>query len=154
MNTDTTSDPTPQIRQFFADFESASRDQDWSRYEEMYLPEFLNLDPSSASTVARDDLIAFLPHRKRVFERARATGTTLTSLTIERLDARHVLARTTWDVAFDHDRTAVTLRSTFLLRREDRWRIAVYLNHDSLLENLGLDGSPLDSRPDGGGSAP
>jgi ketosteroid isomerase-like protein len=32
----------------------------------------------------------------------------------------------------------VQLRSTFVLRYEDRWRIALYLNHGSLLEFLGL----------------
>jgi hypothetical protein len=36
----------------------------------------------------------------------------------------------------------VTLRSSFLLRRtEDGWRIAVYLNHESLLELLGVSAS-------------
>jgi hypothetical protein len=49
-----------------------------------------------------------------------------------------VQARTTWKVLFDHEREPVCLRTTFLLRREDRWRIAVYLNHGSLLELLGL----------------
>ena len=32
----------------------------------------------------------------------------------------------------------MTLRTTFVLRHEDRWRVAVYLNHGSLLELLGL----------------
>ena len=126
------------IGQFFADFERASADQAWDRYGSMFLPTFLNLDPDTAAAVARDDLIAFLPHRKGLFERAGATGTTLTDLEIETLDERHVLARTTWAVQFNEQHHPVVLRSTFTLRREDGWRIAVYLNHESLLELLGL----------------
>lgn len=104
----------------------------------MFLPHFLTMDPTSAAPVAREALIAFLPRRKSIFERAGATGTTLGSLHVEPLDDNHILARTTWDVVFDHDRDPVALRSTFILRREDRWRIAAYLNHGSLLELLGL----------------
>ncbi len=132
-----TGDVRLQVQQFFADFEEASRVMDWSRYGDMFLPQFMNLDPDSSGSVARDDLIAFLPHRKAIFDGAGATGTTLASLETEPLDSRHVVARTTWDVAFDHEHEPVVLRSTFLLRHEDRWRIAVYLNHGSLSELLG-----------------
>jgi hypothetical protein len=125
-----------EIQQFFADFEEASRAEAWARYGELFLPAFLSLDPESGRPVSRDDLIAFLPHRKALFDRAGATGTVLASLEAETMDSRHVLARTSWDVLFDHQREPVVLRSTFLLRREDRWWIAVYLNHESLLELL------------------
>jgi ketosteroid isomerase-like protein len=127
-----------EIEAFFADFESAADNEDWTRYGDMFLEQFFNMDPASARTVARDDLIAFLPHRKTVFERAGATGTRLANLHLERLDEIHVLARTTWDVLFNHDHAPVQLRSTFVLRHEDRWRIALYLNHGTLLELLGL----------------
>ena len=33
------------IEEFFADFEDASRNEDWQRYGEMFLPEFTNMDP-------------------------------------------------------------------------------------------------------------
>jgi hypothetical protein len=125
-----------EIEQFFADFEEASRAQAWTRYGDLFLPQFLNLDPRSCGSVARDDLIAFLPQRKAIFDRAGATGTVLTTLETEWMDPRHVLARTSWDVLFDHPRAPVVLRTTFVLRREDGWRIAVYLNHGSLLELL------------------
>jgi ketosteroid isomerase-like protein len=131
-----TTDRTAEIQQFFAEFDRASRDEDWSRYGEMFLDQFLNLDPSSAAPVARDALVAFLPRRKAVFERAGASGTRLTGVQVDTLDDRHALARTTWDVVFDTDHAPVGLEATFLLRYEDRWRIAVYLNHHSLLELL------------------
>ncbi|MBV9831139.1 MAG: nuclear transport factor 2 family protein [Marmoricola sp.] len=127
-----------QVAAFFVEFEQASEQQDWGRYEGLFLDQFLSADPTSAGVVARDALITFLPHRKAVFERAGATGTTLVDLDVEQLDDKHVLASTTWAVVFDHDHDPVQLRSTFLLRHDDRWRIAVYLNHGNLLELLGL----------------
>jgi hypothetical protein len=132
-----TSGAAAEIAELFADFERASDEEDWAHYGELFLESFLNLDPETAGPVARDDLIAFLPHRKGVFDRAGATGTRLRTLRVEPLDAGHALARTTWDVTFTRERTPVVLETTFLLRREDRWRIAVYLNHGSLLELLG-----------------
>ena len=127
-----------EIARFFSDFEQASADEDWARYGELFIGRFLNLDPTSTSAVSREDLIAFLPHRKHLFERAGATGTRLATLEVDALDDRHAVARTTWDVVFDREHDAVSLRTTFLLRLEDRWRIALYLNHANLLELLGL----------------
>ncbi len=139
-----TSDPatraiTSEIATFFEEFQKASREEDWDRYSDLFLPQFLNMDPTSSGPVARDDLIAFLPKRKGVFDRAGATGTTLASLDVEPMDDdRHVLVRTTWHVVFHDDRAPVVLQSTFVLRHENGWQIAVYLNHGSLLQLLGL----------------
>ncbi len=129
---------TAEIATFFSEFEDASRAEDWDRCGDLFLPQFLNMDPSSSGPVARADLIAFLPKRKGIFDLAGAVGPTLASIDVEPMDDQHVLARTTWDVVFDDDRDHVVLRSTFVLRRENRWQIAVYLNHGSLLELLGL----------------
>ncbi len=72
--------------------------------------------------------------RRALFARAGASGTRLAGLEVVPLDSIHVIARTTWDVVFDGPHAPVVLRSSFLLRRtEDGWRIAVYLNHESLL---------------------
>jgi hypothetical protein len=133
-----------QIEAVFAAFADAADSQQWHRYEQLFLPTFLSLDPAAASAVERDALIAFLPHRRELFARAGASGTRLAHLEVSPLDAVHVLARTTWEVLFDGPHAPVTLRSSFLLRHtEDGWRIAVYLNHESLLELLGV--SPASS---------
>jgi hypothetical protein len=126
-----------EMKALFASFEQASKSEEWHRFERLFLPTFLSLDPGSATPIERDALIAFLPHRRGVFARAGASGTTLATLEVVPLDAIHVLARTTWDVDYDDPHDPVTLRSSFLVRRtEDGWRIAVYLNHESLLELL------------------
>ena len=89
-----TTDRTSEIQAFFADFERASADEAWDRYGDMFLATFMNMDPAAARPLARDDLVAFLPHRKAVFERVGATGTRLHTLKVEHLDDTHVLART------------------------------------------------------------
>ncbi len=142
-----------EIAQFFDDFESASRREDWAGYAEMFLPQFTNIDPGAVTTVAREDLIAFLPHRRGVFARAGASGAALASLDVDPLDERHVLARTTWEVLFDETgRAPAVLRTAFLLRHEDRWRIAVYLNHDVLADVLGPGAQPPHGPAPKGGS--
>jgi hypothetical protein len=126
-----------EIAALFAAFEGASESEEWHRFERLFLPTFLSLDPGTAAPVERDALIAFLPHRRGVFARAGASGTKLATLEVVPLDGIHVLARTTWDVVYDDPHFPVTLRSSFLVRHtEDGWRIAVYLNHESLLELL------------------
>jgi hypothetical protein len=133
-----------EIADFFARFADASASEDWARYGELFLATFMNLDTNGAGPVARDDLIAFLPQRKGIFARAGATGTRLVSLEVRALDDRHAIAETTWSIDYDAGRAPADpalLHSTFLLRLEDQWRIAVYLNHNNLLELLGLAGT-------------
>jgi hypothetical protein len=130
-----------EIAAFFDEFADASTNEDWTSYGDLFLPAFLSIDPSSAAPVAREDLIAFLPQRKGIFDMAGATGTTLASLDVLALDGRHAIAETRWSIQYVAGRapaTPVFLHSTFVLRLEDRWRIAVYLNHNNLMELLGL----------------
>ena len=133
-----TTDHAEAIESFFSEFAAASEHEDWSKYDDLFLEHFLNADPSMCAPLAREHLIAFLPQRRSLFEIAGATGTRLVRVQTETLDDNHALARTKWEVVFAHDHEPVELDTTFLLRREDRWRIAVYLNHASLPELLGL----------------
>lgn len=132
-------DVVAEIEAVFDEFEQASRTEEWERFDRLFLPTFLSLDPTTAAPVERRTLIAFLPRRRGLFEKAGASGTELATIDVTQLDPIHALARTTWNVVYDEPHDPVTLRSTFLLRRaEDGWRIAVYLNHERLLELLGL----------------
>jgi hypothetical protein len=133
-----TTDQTEAIEAFFSEFAAAADNEDWARYGDLFLEHFLNADPGTCAPLAREHLIAFLPHRRALFESVGATGTRLVGLQIESLDSLHAMVRTRWEVLFDHQRDPVELDTTFLLRHEDRWRIALYLNHGSLPELLGL----------------
>ncbi len=133
-----TTDHADAIEAFFSEFAAASDNEDWTRYGDLFLDQFLNASPDMCAPLAREHLIAFLPQRRALFDSVGATGTRLVDLQFESLDDFHVLARTKWEVTFDHEHPYVELDTSFLLRHEDRWRIAVYLNHKSLPELLGL----------------
>ena len=75
-----------EIEAVFAEFQEASDSEEWHRFERLFLPTFLSLDPASAAPVERDALIAFLPHRRGLFARAGATGTRMTGLEVVPLD--------------------------------------------------------------------
>ena len=134
------SDPVAEVEAVFAEFQEASRSEEWQRFERLFLPTFFSLDPATAAPVDRQMLIAFLPRRRGLFQRAGASGTKLATIDVTPLDPIHAQARTTWTVEYERPHDPVTLRSTFTLRRtDDGWRIAVYHNHESLLQILGLD---------------
>jgi ketosteroid isomerase-like protein len=136
-----------EVEAVFAEFQKASRSGEWQRFERLFLPTFFSLDPATAAPVDRQMLIAFLPRRRELFQRAGASGTKLTAIDVTALDPIHAQARTTWTVEYDRPHHPVTLRSTFTLRRtDDGWRIAVYHNHESLLQLLGLETPAVSDR--------
>ena len=132
-----------EIEAFFADFENASDAEDWARYGDMF-PSSSFWKPVPGLTGqelwARDDLVASVPAAPQSRIRSARARPAHDSPTCASRGSTniHVLARTTWDVVFDHEHASVQLRSTYVLRHEDRWRIAMYLNHGSLLDLLGL----------------
>lgn len=130
-------DHAAAVEAFFSEFTAASDNEDWDKYGDLFVEQFLNVDPSRCAPLAREDLIAFLPQRRAFVDSVGATGTRLVDVQADNLDDRHVLARTKWEVVFDREHAPVELDTTFLLRHHDRWRIALYLNHGSLPELLG-----------------
>ena len=98
---------------------------------------FLSLDPSAAVVVGRQQLAAALPARGRMFAQAGVTGLELRDVDVRRLDARHLLAETTWESAPGSSRP-VSLSSTYLLRQTgERLEAVVYLNHQDVGAVLG-----------------
>jgi hypothetical protein len=126
----------PDVRAFFEEFEQAANALDTSTLAELFGDQFLSLDPARAACVPRDAFLRALPARERLFGSIGATGTTLTEMRETPLDDRHTLVETSWAVRFGPDAPAtraLTLRSAFLLRRRDRrWQVAVYLNHEDI----------------------
>lgn len=41
-------DVAAEIEEVFAEFERASRTEEWDRFDRLFLPTFLNLDPATA----------------------------------------------------------------------------------------------------------
>jgi Domain of unknown function (DUF4440) len=129
------------VQAFFTDFERASAALDLTALGEMFADVFLNLSPTSAGPVTREEFTDALPMRERLFASIDATAMTLTRLSETVLDDMHTLAETQWRVQFGPDSPPgrnLTLSSAFLLRRQDqRWRVVAYLNHQDILAVVG-----------------
>lgn len=126
----------PDVRAFFEEYEQAANALDTATIGELFGDPFLSLDPARAACVPRDVFLRVLPARERLFGSIGATGTTLTEMRETPLDDLHTLVETSWAVQFGPDAPAagaLTLRSAFLLRRQERgWQVAVYLNHQDI----------------------
>ena len=125
------------VQAFFTEFQRASRDLDLAALGTMFAEVFLNLGPTSAGPVTREDFTNALPMRQRLFASIDATGTALTGLSETVLDEMHTMVETQWSVEFGPDAPAereLTLSSAFLLRREnERWQVVAYLNHQDIV---------------------
>jgi len=70
-----------------------------------------------------------------LFEAIGGDGMELADLSETPLDDRHTLVRTSWNLRMRNGtgRDPISLRSTFILRRDDgAWRIVLYLNHQDM----------------------
>jgi hypothetical protein len=126
----------PDVLAFFEHYGRAGDDPDPSNVANCFCEVFMSLDPNSAAAVSPQALLAALPARKQLFASIGSDGLELSDLTETPLDDLHTLVRTSWRVRKANDSAQghpITLRSTFLLRKEGgAWRIAVYLNHQDI----------------------
>jgi len=125
----------PDVRAFFRRYERASEDLDNEALTSFFCAVFMSLDASSAATLSPHALLAALPRRKQLFEAIGSDGLELADISELPLDDLHTLVRTSWKLRMRNQppRDPVRLRSTFLLRKDDRaWRIVLYLNHQDM----------------------
>ncbi|WP_345636083.1 hypothetical protein [Rugosimonospora acidiphila] len=119
---------TADVDAFLAEYERRGSDPG-SDSGAHFAEQFLTLDPNHCLALARATLVASLPARRQLFEKAGVGPLRLAGARQLDLDERHVLVRTAW--AADRAGGApLRLTATFLLRRDDDGtRIVVYLNH-------------------------
>jgi uncharacterized protein DUF4440 len=123
----------PDVRAFFERYQSAGDSLDSAALADCFTDVILNLDPSSAAAVPRQAIVAALPRRRQLFDSIGCTGSELREIEETPLDDMHTLVATSWAMRRVEPAAPLTLRSTFLLRREDgTWRIALYLNHQDI----------------------
>jgi hypothetical protein len=125
----------PDVRAFFRRYERAAEDLDTEALASMFWPVFMSLDASSAAALSPQALLAALPRRRQLFEAVGSDGLELADISETPLDDLHTLVRTSWNLRMRNQppRDPVCLRSTFLLRKDDRtWRIVLYLNHQDM----------------------
>ena len=125
----------PDVRVFFQRYERASEDLDSEALASCFCAVFMSLDASSATTLSPQALLAALPRRKQLFESIGGDGLELADISELPLDDLHTLVRTSWNLRMRNQPRGgpVCLRSTFILRKDDRaWRIVLYLNHQDM----------------------
>ena len=123
------------VRTFFQRYERAAEDLDPEALTSMFCDVFMSLDAGSAAALSPQALLAALPRRKQLFEAIGSDGLELAEISELPLDDLHTLVRTSWNLRMRNGpaRDPVCLRSTFILRKDDRaWRIALYLNHQDM----------------------
>ena len=125
----------PDVRAFFRRYERAAEDLDSEALTSLFCDVFMTLDASSATAISPQTLLAVLPRRKQLFEGIGSDGLELADISEMPLDDLHTLVRTSWNLRMRNGppRDPICLRSTFILRRDDRaWRIVLYLNHQDM----------------------
>jgi hypothetical protein len=125
----------PDVRAFFRRYERAAEDLDSEALTSCFCAVFMSLDASSATTLSPQALLAVLPRRKQLFESIGSDGLELADISELPLDDLHTLVRTSWNLRMRNQPPGgpVCLRSTFILRKDDRaWRIVLYLNHQDM----------------------
>jgi hypothetical protein len=123
------------VRDFFQRFQSAGENLDSEELASMFSSVFMSLDPTSATAVSPQALLAALPRRRQLFESIGSDGLELADISEMPVDDLHTLVRTSWRLRMrdPQPRDPIFLLSTFILRREDgAWRIVLYLNHQDL----------------------
>ena len=125
----------PDVEAFITEFQRRGDDPDADTGEQ-FAEQFLNADPTHAGVVTRDMLVAALPARRKIFEKAGVAGLRRVATSQLDLDARHLLVTTDWD-ADRPGQPSLRLESTFLVRRESHGLcILVYLNHHDIVALL------------------
>jgi hypothetical protein len=125
----------PDVRAFFRRYERAAEDLDIEALTSCFCAVFMTLDASSATAISPQALLAALPRRKQLFEAIGSDGLELAEISEMPLDDLHTLVRTSWNLRMRDEPPGdpICLRSTFILRKDDRaWRIVLYLNHQDM----------------------
>jgi hypothetical protein len=119
-----------RLRQFFAEFSTASDTLDLDVLARCFADPFLSAGAGGARPVSRAAFLQALPRRAQMFADAGLGAATLTALSHSRLDDHYLLARTEWSAARDAGGEPLQLASSYLLHDDgDELRIVLYLNH-------------------------
>ena len=126
-----------EVRQFFADFESALVDSDVERIGACYADVFLFGGPQGTQSVRKEDFLKVIPRRKEYFASLGLKSTKLDSLVATEMDSKYTFVKTTWDMCFDRGGEVVhsqNAASYILARTNGRFGIVVQIDHQDLTE--------------------
>jgi hypothetical protein len=129
------------IGRFFQLYAQKSSEDDIPALVSQFADPFVSADPHGTRCVHVDEFAAALPKRKVLFDRLGCEPAVLVSLHETRLDARYVLAKTTWRFEFERANPGKTEEvladSTFLIDTgQEDFKIALYMAHQDIMQVL------------------
>jgi hypothetical protein len=133
------SQPSTPVARFFQTYQLHNSSGDIPEIVSHFADTFLAAGPQGAKCVRATDFALALPKRKQLFESLGSQSTALVSLQETPLDARYVLAKTSWQINFTrHGNTQnIVVDSTFLIDTGvDDFKILLYLPHQDIMQVL------------------
>jgi hypothetical protein len=128
------------VEGFFEAFQRQSNSDDIPSMISHFAETFLVAGPQGAQCMRSTDFAAVLPKRKQLFERLGCQPATLVALQQTPLDARYVIAKTTWRLDFARGNAGmeeVFVDSTYLLDTgSPEFKIILYLTHQDIMQIL------------------
>ncbi len=129
------------IGRFFQLFAQKSSAESISAQVSLFADPFISADPHGTRCVRREHFAAALPKRKMLFDRLGCKPAVLVNLHETQLDARYVLARTTWRFDFSRanpeEAEHLLADSTFLVDTgEEEFKIVMYMAHQDIMQVL------------------
>ena len=129
------------VGRFFQLYAQKSSQDDIPALVSQFTDPFISADPHGTHCVRVEDFAAALPRRKFLFDRLGCKPAVLTSLHETQLDARYVLAKTTWRFEFARENSRqsekVLADSTFLIDTgAEEFKIVMYMAHQDIMQVL------------------
>jgi hypothetical protein len=129
------------IARFIRLFAQRSSEESIPAQVSQFADPFISADRNGTRCVRVDDFAAALPRRKLLFDRLGCKPAALVSLHETQLDARYVLAKTTWRFEFPRANSGeaeqVLADSTFLIDTgEEEFKIVMYMAHQDIMQVL------------------
>jgi hypothetical protein len=129
------------IYRFFQLYAQKSSEDDIPALVSQFADPFVSADPHGTHCVRVADFAAVLPKRKLLFDQLGARPAVLVSLVETQLDARYVLAKTTWRFDFAganlKEARQVLADSTFLIDTgKQEFKIVMYMAHQDIMQVL------------------
>jgi hypothetical protein len=129
------------VGRFFQLYAQKSSEDDIPALVSQFTDPFISADPHGTHCVRVEDFAAALPRRKFLFDRLGCKPAVLTSLHETQLDARYVLAKTTWRFEFARENSReseeILADSTFLVDTgEEEFKIVMYMAHQDIMQVL------------------
>jgi len=129
------------IGRFFQLFAQTSSEESILAQVSLFADPFFSADPHGTRGVRLSDFAAALPKRKMLFDRLGCKPPVLVNLNETRLDARYVLAKTTWRFEFaranQEEAEHVLADSTYLVDTgNEEFKIVMYMAHQDIMQVL------------------